>query len=55
VARLPATAVPIGRARSGLPVGLQVIGPFLEDRTPLDFAARLADVVGGFVAPPGYD
>jgi amidase len=54
VARLPATAVPVGRGRSGLPIGLQAIGPYLEDRTPLDFAARLADVVGGFVAPPGY-
>ncbi|HSJ97558.1 MAG TPA: amidase [Myxococcota bacterium] len=54
VAGLPATAVPIGLGRSGLPVGLQVIGPFLEDRTPLDFAARMAEVVGGFVAPPGY-
>jgi amidase len=54
VARLPATAVPVGLGRSGLPVGAQLVGPFLEDRTPLAFAARMADVVGGFVAPPGY-
>jgi len=52
---LPATAVPIGRGRrSGLPVGMQVIGPFLEDRTPLAVAAALAETLGGFVPPPGY-
>lgn len=54
VARLPATAVPVGRGRSGLPVGAQLVGPFLEDRTPLACAAAMADVVGGFVAPAGY-
>lgn len=54
VAWLPATAVPVGAGRSGLPVGAQLVGPFLEDRTPLAFAAAMADVVGGFLAPPGY-
>jgi amidase len=54
VALLPATVAPVGLGRSGLPVGLQIVGPFLEDRTPLDFAARMAEVVGGFVAPPGF-
>jgi amidase len=53
MALLPATAVPIGRTPAGLPVGLQVVGPYLEDRTPITFARRLADVIGGYVAPPG--
>lgn len=48
----PAVSAPLGRTRSGLPVGLQVVGPYLEDRTPLDFARRLTDVVGGFEPPP---
>ena len=36
-------------------VGVQIVGPYLEDRTPIDFARRLADVVGGFERPPGFD
>ena len=49
----PATVAPVGRTPGGLPVGVQIVGPYLEDRTPLDVARRLADVVGGFVPPPG--
>jgi amidase len=51
---LPSTAMPIGRSPQGLPVGMQVIGPFLEDRTPLAFAALMEREFGGFVPPPGY-
>jgi amidase len=50
----PATAAPVGRTESGLPVGIQVVGPYLEDVTPIDLAGRIADVLGGFEAPPGY-
>ena len=39
---LPATAVPIARTRSGLPIGAQVIGGYLEDRTTIAFAGMLA-------------
>jgi amidase len=52
MALLPATLAPVGRTKSELPVGLQVVGAYLEDRTTIDFAARMADVVGGFEAPP---
>lgn len=38
---LPATAAPIGRGASGLPIGVQIIGPYLEDRTTIDFARLL--------------
>jgi hypothetical protein len=31
------------------------IGPYLEDRTPIRFAALLAREIGGFVKPDGYD
>jgi amidase len=54
LAGLPATAAPVGRTASGLPVGLQIVGPYLEDATPIEFAARLGEVVGGFVAPKGF-
>jgi amidase len=50
----PATAFPVGLTRSGLPIGLQVIGPYLEDRTPIRFAALLEREFGGFRPPPGY-
>ncbi|MEK7403745.1 MAG: amidase [Acidobacteriota bacterium] len=49
----PATVAPIGRTATGLPVGIQIVGPYLEDATPIDVAARLADVTGGFQAPAG--
>lgn len=31
----PATAAPIDRSQTGLPIGVQIIGPYLEDRAPL--------------------
>jgi amidase len=50
----PAVAAPAGRTRAGLPVGIQIMGPYAEDGTPIDIAGRMADVVGGFAPPPGY-
>ena len=35
----PSTAFPAGRSPGGLPIGLQAIGPYLEDRTPIRFAS----------------
>ena len=48
---LPATAVPAGRSTEGLPVGVQLIGPMLEDRTPLRLAELLEEKIGGFQVP----
>lgn len=53
-AYLPATVIPIGRTRSGLPVGMQIVGPYLEDRTTLDIARHLEALLGGFTPPVGY-
>jgi amidase len=39
---LPATVAPLGKTASGLPVGVQIIGPFLEDLTPIAVAGMLA-------------
>jgi amidase len=52
---LPATSAPIGRTKGGLPVGVQIVGPYLEDRTPIDFADKLSKVIGGYEPPPGYE
>lgn len=35
---LPATAVPVDRSDDGLPIGVQVIGPYLGDRTTISVA-----------------
>jgi amidase len=51
---LPATTAPVGLTRDKLPVGIQVVGPYLEDATSIDVAGRLADVLGGFRPPPGF-
>jgi amidase len=52
---LPATAMPIGWTGgswgAGLPVGCQIIGPYLEDRTPITFAGLMEREFGGYVAP----
>jgi amidase len=50
----PATVAPVGRTKDGLPVGIQIMGPFWEDATPITFADLLAQEVGGFTPPPGY-
>lgn len=52
VAGLPATAAPLGLTPEGLPIGMQVIGPWLEDLTPLAFAEALEQAFGGFRPPP---
>jgi amidase len=50
---LPVTTIPIGTLPNGLPVGINVIGPYLEDRTTLAFAKE-ASKIAKFVPPPGY-
>jgi amidase len=52
VANLPATAIPTGRLIDGLPMGLQVVGPYLHDRTSLRFAQLTEQALGGYVPPP---
>ncbi|MEZ5296778.1 MAG: hypothetical protein R2697_11075 [Ilumatobacteraceae bacterium] len=45
----PATAFPGGLDPRGLPLGLQAIGPYLEDRTTMRFAGQVEEW-NGFVA-----
>jgi amidase len=52
---LPATAIPLGLSTEGLPVGVQIVGPWLEDRTPLRLAELIEREFGGFVPPPMFD
>lgn len=50
----PATAMPVGLSAGGLPIGVQIIGPYLGDRTTIGFAALAEHAFGGFTPPPGY-
>jgi amidase len=50
----PATAAPAGVTADGLPVGIQIIGPFWEDATPIRFAELFCKEFGSFRNPPGY-
>ena len=52
---LPSTVFPTGLSNEGLPIGLQVIGAEFDDQTTMAFAGLLADEIGGFIAPPGYE
>ncbi|MEM7095988.1 MAG: amidase [Actinomycetota bacterium] len=54
VALLPAAALPGGRDTTGLPIGLQLIGPHLEDNTCLRLGIALEAELEGFVAPPMF-
>lgn len=55
VVYLPSTVAPAGLTRSNLPVGVQIIGPHLGDRTCIEFARLIEQEFGGFVPPPGYE
>lgn len=50
---LPVTTIPIGILPTGLPVGINVVGPYLEDRTSLAFAKAASEIVK-FTPPPGF-
>jgi amidase len=50
----PATTTPIGLTPDGLPAGIQIMGPFWEDATPIKFADLLSQETGPFKPPPGY-
>ncbi|MEQ9518362.1 MAG: amidase [Parvibaculum sp.] len=54
LAYLPASVAPVGLSHDGLPIGVQIIGPYLEDRTTIEVAGMLEELTGGFRAPPGF-
>ena len=52
LAYLPSTVPPIGLGASGLPTGMQVVGPYGADRRTIRLAARIAECSGGYQVPP---
>jgi amidase len=51
---LPSTTMPIARTENGLPIGVQIIGGLLDDRTTIAFAGLIEREFGGFTPPPGF-
>jgi len=49
---LPATVAPIGHSEEGLPIGVQIIGGYLDDHTTIAFAGLIERAFGGFTPPP---
>jgi amidase len=49
---LPATTMPIGHSDNALPIGVQIVGGYLEDRTTIAFAGLIEREFGGFTPPP---
>ncbi len=49
---LPATVAPMGLTAQGMPRGVQIIGPFMEDRTPVAVSMMLQTLQGRFKIPP---
>jgi amidase len=49
---LPSAVPPIGRTPAGIPVGVQVVTPYLRDREAVLLAGVVAEVSGGGYQPP---
>jgi amidase len=49
---LPATVAPIAHSPDGLPIGVQIVGGYLNDLTTIAFAGHIEQAFGGFVPPP---
>jgi len=54
VAHLPAVMAPIGLTAAGLPVGMQVVAPYLQDRRAVRVAELVSEITGGYEVPPGF-
>lgn len=55
LAYLPVTCLPVGLHSSGLPIGMQIVAPFLEDHTALAVAELVEGITGGTPRPPAYN
>jgi amidase len=51
MAYLPVSVVPVGVTADGLPLAVQIVGPYLEDRTPLAVARALRAELGPMTFP----
>jgi amidase len=54
IAGAPATTMPIATNAAGLPIGIQAMGPSGGDRTTVEFAALVTEILGGYRIPPHH-
>ncbi len=52
---LPGTVAPLGLSHEGLPIGVQIVGPFGGDLTTISVAHQLEQSWRAFVPPPGWN
>jgi amidase len=52
---LPASVAPLGMSKTGLPIGVQVVGPLYGDRLTIHVAGLLEKTWRSFESPPGWD
>jgi amidase len=49
---LPSTSAPVGLTATGLPVGVQVVSPYLHDHRSIAVAGMLSELMNGYAVPP---
>jgi amidase len=50
----PGMNIPLGLNEEGLPVGVQIVGPYWSEPEMIQFAKLISSFTDGFVAPAGY-
>jgi amidase len=50
----PALQIPLGLGKEGLPLGVQIVGPYWSEPEMIAFTKHLAPLIEGFVKPAGY-
>ena len=48
---LPATVIPVGTSPEGLPIGVQIVAPYMEDRTAIAVARAIRNELGPMQFP----
>jgi len=50
----PAMNIPLGLGQEGLPLGVQIVGPYWSEPELLQFANLVSQLTDGFIRPEGY-
>ncbi len=51
---LDAVIIPLGLGKEGLPMGVQVVGPYWSEPDLIQFAKLVSEFTQGFIKPEGY-